>query len=208
MGNRLSIVETNNRTCRSKIERLMAENNSYLENHEMLIKEIKDLKNQLETENHSKQEAKTSGINRDIIRCSVTTADVNEYKNLLIQKRKEIVKLQEELALEKRKVKNFNDHIFKETDSIELSNNILLIYYVNSINEIIPSLKISLNGIIEKKEIIDSVIEHINDSIVGVSVDTKCSLYQFENESTETFIVMIYYYLFDYFMSISSFIEN
>jgi hypothetical protein len=121
MGNRLSIVETNNRACRSKIERLMAENNSYLENHEMLIKEIKDLKNQLETENHSKQEAKTSGINRDIIRCSVTTADVNEYKNLLIQKRKEIVKLQEELALEKRKVKNFNDHIFRETDSMYLA---------------------------------------------------------------------------------------
>jgi hypothetical protein len=208
MGNKIN-NEKKICLCQQKLHELLSENSQHLETQEKLIFENKSLKDQLARESEIGRDATLTNVNRDVLRCVATASDLAIHKDEINTRKKEITQLKLALLAEQRKVANFNQQALKNSDSNELNSNILIVYFINTINEIIPTLKLSASiSNLDKNAIISAVTDFTNNAIVGVPVESKCSLENLKNESNEVFIASVYYYLVEFYMSISIFSEN
>ena len=200
--------------CDCNKQRLMDltyENENYLKKQESFLNEIQHLKNEIKQTTQISQETNAAvGINREAIRCANTTADLMLYKNDINNLNCKIAKLEQHLVDEQRKVKNFNDLIFNKSQMVELDSRVLTVYFINSINEIMPSLKLTKSENYNREAIIAAVVEFTNNALIGVeSIESVCSLNNLDrNVSNDVFIANVYYYLVEFYSSISIFIEN
>ena len=145
MGNKSTLEGSNNCACKLRLEvlELRRKNTEFKKNQEILENEIKDLNRQLDDESQTEQEASSAGINRELTQCATRNADIQMYKTANNQNNLLISKLREQLENQRIKLENYDQLIFKKTESVELDSDILMAYFLNTINEIIPTLKLT-----------------------------------------------------------------